>query len=158
VTGRRLARWYRPADGPALAALFAEAFPGEDWSEVDFERFVTCRRRTNVLKVLEEGGRVVAALGYTVTPLGSVRLRRLAVRADRRRHGLASWLLAVTVGRRTPLARRGCSARVREDNWVAQRTLVSAGFTFDPAAPRDRDAAGRDYYVFLKAPVPWGRP
>lgn len=151
-------RWYKPEDLKQLVDLHRECFPNEDWSAKDFDRFVNNKSmRNNVVKVLVADKKVYGSLLYTVAK-DAIMIRRVAVRADVRRQGLAAFMLNSLCGPRSPLKRKLYHGRVRENNLPAIKLLKEKmGFAFDPKKSRDRDKKLKvDYYEFtlVKAAVP----
>ena len=144
-------RWYRPCDVGQLVDIHRACFPDENWGPEDFQRFIDNKSgRNNVVKALVgEGGVVYGSLLYTVEQ-DAIRIRRVGVRPDVRRHGMATFALQALCGANSPMRRKLFIARVREDNLPATMLLKSLNFLFDPKKKRDRDAQRDvDYYEFV---------
>jgi ribosomal protein S18 acetylase RimI-like enzyme len=145
-------RWWSPRDMDQLEALYQASFPDENWNREDLCRFANEQRHNNIIKVLVDAsdpGTPLGTLAYTLDGTGTCRVRRFAVCPEHRRRGLATRMLRSITVQAGPLRRwHTVTARVREHLWIAQKTLVRAGFTFDPTRQRERDEEGRDYYVF----------
>ncbi len=150
-------RWYKTDDLGQMVDVHRACFPDEHWEEEDFVKFVNNKSgRNNVLKVIAAGGVVYGTFLYTVEA-DAVRFRRVGVREDVRKQGLASFALGTVCGPNSPLKRKLFIARVREDNLPAIRLLTSTGFLFDPNKKRERDEVRKvDYYEFtlVKTGVP----
>src|SRR4051794_8006554 len=94
-------RWYDPRrDRDQVVDLYRSCFPGEGWTADDFAAFadkLPARNgpaRTNFVKVLVDRGEAVyGSLLYTLTRK-ECRIRRLAVRPDKRRLGFGTFMLA----------------------------------------------------------------
>lgn len=156
-------RWYKYPDANRLVELLRTGFPCEEWAKKDFDRFLNNKSgRNNVIKVLAAGTELYGAILYTVEAT-SIRVRRVVVRPDVRRQGLAAFMLNSLCGPRSPVRRRAYHARVRENDIPAIKLLKEKmGFVFDPNKAREHDPERKvDYYEFTlvkPAIVPSGTP
>lgn len=95
-------RWMRGTDVAKTVELFKACYPEQQWTVKDLSDFAVKEApHKNVAKVIAGGpGKttVFGALLYSIDHDDCVRFRRLAVRHDLRRRGLASFALQTVIG------------------------------------------------------------
>lgn len=141
-------RGARCADVPAIAALEADAFPLDPWSENLIGQAVDDALPTVALLVAEsdaesdaesEGGPDAGAFaGYAVVSVVDVdaELQRIAVPEEWRRAGVARALLGAVLAHAAHRGAERLLLEVREDNLAARAFYARTGFTELGRRPR----------------------
>ncbi len=128
IVTRMTIRLLIPGEGERAAELARRATGAADWPAAEYERLAASPSDSSFCLVVEDPAGEIAGLLVATAAAGEAEIQNVAVSAEKRRGGLASALLAVSLQRLAALGAQTVWLEVRESNHAAIAFYERHGF------------------------------